>query len=92
MYLPRKSSYSNQRRWKCPLRRETKGRGGKGVSTISGLALSTVDLEKLLAELKKRCGCGGTLKDGVIEIQGDHRETLQEVLALRGIKSKLAGG
>ena len=53
------------------VRRESKGRGGKTVTTISGLCLTLDELKELTAALKKRCGCGGALKDGVIEIQGD---------------------
>lgn len=53
------------------VRRESKGRGGKVVTTISGLQMTEVELKGLTAELKKKCGCGGALKDGVIEIQGD---------------------
>ena len=54
--------------------RETKGRGGKGVTLITGLRLSVAELEALAGDLKRRCGCGGTVKDGVIEIQGDQRD------------------
>jgi len=70
--------------------RQTKGRKGKGVCLITGLPPD--GLEKLARELKQRCGTGGTVKDGVIEIQGDHREALLAELARRGIKAKLAGG
>jgi translation initiation factor 1 len=71
---------------------EKKGRGGKTVSVITGLAGSEETLRALAAELKRRCGTGGTLKEGVIEIQGDHRDTLVEVLKARGINAKRAGG
>ncbi|MFC7003498.1 stress response translation initiation inhibitor YciH [Bowmanella sp. JS7-9] len=74
------------------IRRETKGRKGKGVTTISGLLFSDAELKLLCAELKKQCGCGGSVKEGVIEIQGDNREKIQQVLEKKGIKSKLAGG
>ena len=58
------------------VRRETKGRAGKTVSTITGLPLNQIELAQLLSELKRKCGAGGTVKDGVIEIQGDHVEVL----------------
>lgn len=74
------------------VRRESKGRGGKTVTTISGVALAQEPLKALAAELKKRCGCGGALKDGVIEIQGDHVELLLAELLKRGIKGKKSGG
>ncbi len=72
--------------------RETKGRKGKGVTTISGLPLDCTGLETLAKDLKKRCGSGGTVKDGVIEIQGDHRDVLLEELAKRGWPAKRSGG
>ncbi|MBI4803635.1 MAG: translation initiation factor Sui1 [Desulfovibrio sp.] len=72
--------------------RQTKGRKGKGVSLITGLSLSAVELEKLAKQLKQRCGAGGAVKDGVIEIQGDHRDTLLQELTKLGFKVKLAGG
>ena len=72
--------------------RETKGRKGKGVTLICGVALAEVELAALAKELKQRCGTGGTVKDGVIEIQGDHRERLVEELRRRGYQVKVAGG
>lgn len=74
------------------LQRQTKGRGGGTVIVISGLPLTAVQIKELAGALKKRCGCGGTVKDGVIEIQGDHRDTLLGELQSRGYKVKLAGG
>ena len=74
------------------VRREVKGRRGKTVTTISGLPLADDALRALAAELKRTCGSGGAVKDGVIEIQGDHRETLLTALESRGHKAKLAGG
>ena len=72
--------------------RETKGRKGKGVTLISGLPVDEKGLQKLAKQLKRKCGAGGTVKDGVIEIQGEHRDLLlQELLAL-GYKAKRAGG
>lgn len=72
--------------------RQTKGRKGAGVSIINGLPLDETALKKLGKELKKKCGTGGTVKNGVIEIQGDHREVLQKTLVTKGFKVKLAGG
>ncbi len=72
--------------------RETKGRKGKGVSLISGLALSEDDLKALAKQLKALCGSGGTVKNGVIEIQGDHRELLKQHLEKQFKQVKLAGG
>lgn len=74
------------------VRRETKGRGGKTVTSISGVPLSEEPLRELASALKKRCGCGGALKDGVIEIQGDHVELLLAELLARGFKAKKSGG
>lgn len=74
------------------IQRETKGRKGKGVTCVRGLPGTDTELKLLLAELKKRCGCGGALKDGVIEIQGDKRSEIQALLEGKGFKVKLAGG
>lgn len=72
--------------------RSTKGRGGKCVSLISGLQLGPDELARLAKHLKQKCGSGGTLKDGVIEIQGDHRELIAKELIILGHKAKLSGG
>ncbi len=74
------------------LHRESKGRGGKGVILLKGLVLSEPDLAALAKILKQACGTGGTVKEGVIEIQGDQREKIAEVLRKLGYKVKLAGG
>ncbi len=74
------------------IQRETKGRKGKGVSLITGLQLDDKQLRTLAKQLKKRCGCGGTVKAGIIEIQGDYRELLRESLEKMGHKVKIAGG
>ncbi len=74
------------------IRRETKGRNGKGVTLIDGLPLTAEELNKLAKALKARCGTGGTVKDGIIEIQGDHRALLQQQLQQSGYKVKIAGG
>jgi translation initiation factor 1 len=72
--------------------RETKGRKGKGVTVIHGLPLRGEALRQLVTQLKQLCGSGGTVKDGVIEIQGDHRDKLVEVLTQRGYTVKRSGG
>jgi translation initiation factor 1 len=72
--------------------RETQGRAGKGVTTITGLPLSPVDIDALAAKLKKRCGSGGTVRGGVIEIQGDHRDTIVAELTKLGWAAKRSGG
>lgn len=72
--------------------RETKGRKGKGVTVITGVPLSPSELKALGRELKQVCGSGGTVKNGAIEIQGDHRERLVEALKQRGFTVKRAGG
>ncbi|MBT3344416.1 MAG: translation initiation factor Sui1 [Gemmatimonadetes bacterium] len=72
--------------------RETKGRKGKGVTLITGLSLAGDQLQQLAKDLKARCGAGGTVKDGVIEIQGEHRDTLVQELINRGFQAKRAGG
>ncbi|WP_263140733.1 translation initiation factor Sui1 [Pseudomonas alcaligenes] len=74
------------------VRRETKGRGGKTVTSVSGVPLAEAELKTLATELKRRCGTGGSLKDGVIEIQGDQVELLLAELARRGLKAKKSGG
>jgi translation initiation factor 1 len=72
--------------------REVAGRKGKGVSVVSGLPLGPAELDALAGELKRRCGSGGTVRDGRIEIQGDHRDLLVAELARRGYEAKRAGG
>lgn len=72
--------------------RETKGRKGKGVTVITGVQLAGDALEELATRLKKRCGSGGTVDGGVIEIQGDHRDTLVAELGKLGYSVKRSGG
>ncbi len=72
--------------------RETKGRKGKGVTLIHGVPLTPSDLKLLAKALKQRCGTGGSVKHGVIEIQGDHREQLLRELQAKGWTVKLSGG
>jgi translation initiation factor 1 len=74
------------------VRRESQGRGGKTVTTIAGVGVSEDKLKELAGELKRLCGTGGTVKDWVIEIQGDHREKIVAALQQRGHQVKLAGG
>jgi translation initiation factor 1 len=74
------------------VRRETQGRGGKTVTTVSGLGLASDALRELASDLKRRCGTGGSVKDWVIEIQGDQREAIVAELERRGFTVKLAGG
>jgi translation initiation factor 1 len=77
---------------KVKVRREVAGRRGKAVTTISGVPVDDVDLRALAGRLKKRCGVGGSAKNGVIEIQGDHRELVVAVLKSEGYAPVLAGG
>jgi translation initiation factor 1 len=72
--------------------RETKGRKGKGVTLISGIPLAEKELKAYAKELKAKCGTGGTLKDGVVEIQGDQRDTLLPLLMQKGWVVKRSGG
>lgn len=72
--------------------RESKGRGGKVVTVISGVPLPGAELKTLAKELKQKCGVGGALKDGLIEIQGDQRDLLVSELSKRGFTVKKAGG
>jgi len=74
------------------VRRETAGRKGKAVTTVSGLPLDDAALRALAGRLKKRCGVGGSAKGGVIELQGDHRDAVVEVLRADGYDVVLAGG
>jgi translation initiation factor 1 len=74
------------------IRREVGGRGGKTVTVVSGLALDPPALAALAKRLKSACGTGGTVKSGVLEFQGDHRDQLVSLLASEGFESKLAGG
>lgn len=72
--------------------RQTKGRKGRGVTVVTGLPLAPAELADLARELKKKCGSGGTVRAGVIEIQGDHRDFLVEELTRRGFHAKRSGG
>ena len=74
------------------VRREKKGRGGKTVTTVSGVAMGNKELKALASELKRKCGSGGSVNDGVIEIQGDHVDRVMEELVAKGLKVKRSGG
>jgi translation initiation factor 1 len=74
------------------IRREVKGRRGRGVTTVSGLPLPSDDLRALAGELKRLCSSGGSVKGGVIEIQGDHRDRVAHTLEARGYTVVRAGG
>lgn len=77
---------------KVRIQRQTKGRKGKGVTCVYGLPLEEKALKDLAKQLKKRCGSGGTVKEGVIEIQGDYKEILLQELTKLGYKAVIAGG
>ncbi|HQU38114.1 MAG TPA: translation initiation factor [Anaerolineales bacterium] len=74
------------------LHRESAGRGGKAVTLVRNLVLSAEEMKSLAKRLKQECGTGGTVKDGVIEIQGEHREKIAGLLMKLGYKVKIAGG
>jgi len=74
------------------LHRESAGRGGKAVTLVKNLVLSAEEVKSLAKRLKQECGTGGTVKDGVIEIQGEHREKIAALLPKLGYKVKIAGG
>jgi translation initiation factor 1 len=74
------------------VRRETSGRRGKAVTTVSDVPLDDDGLRELAGRLKKRCGVGGTVKDGVVELQGDHRDAVVDLLRTDGYDVVLAGG
>jgi translation initiation factor 1 len=74
------------------VRREVAGRRGKAVTTVSGVPVKDAELKELAGKLKKRCGVGGSVKGGVIEIQGDHRDVVVEILKAEGYTPVLAGG
>jgi translation initiation factor 1 len=89
---PQSASFSGSADGVVRIQRESKGRGGKTVSVIQGLAGTEKELKALLKSLKGHCGCGGALKNGSLEIQGDNRDKLKQVLEKKGYTVKLAGG
>src|SRR4051794_5515452 len=74
------------------VRREVGGRKGKTVTTVSGVPLDDAGVKELAGRLKKRCGVGGSVKDGVIELQGDHRDVVVQTLRAEGYDAVRAGG
>jgi len=86
------SAIKNPAKQGVRIRRESKGRGGKSVCVIDGLPLNNIELKVLQKKLKSQLGTGGSVKDGCIEIQGDHREKLLQMLDKEGFKAKLSGG
>ena len=74
------------------LRRETRGRKGAGVTLVENISSDAAELKRIAKALKQRCSGGGAIKDGVIEIQGDHRETIEQWLSKEGYKSVRSGG
>ena len=80
-------------RGRVEIRRETGGRGGKTVTTVSGfVGIGLPEKEQLTKKMRGACGCGGTVKDGAIEIQGDQREKMAKILLEAGFRPVLAGG
>lgn len=77
---------------KVRVRRESKGRGGKTVTVISGLPLTAKELDETARQLRKACGVGGAVKEGVIEIQGDQQDKVMQWLVGRGFQAKKSGG
>jgi translation initiation factor 1 len=88
----RLAGVSAPRDGKVRVRREVGGRRGKTVTTVSGVPVREAELKALAGRLKKRCGVGGSVKDGIIELQGDHRETVLRILRAEGYTVVLAGG
>lgn len=74
------------------IQRQTSGRKGKGVCIITGIDLGDKALMSLASELKRRSGCGGSVKNGIIEIQGDNRDQLKQMLEQKGFQVKFSGG
>ena len=83
----------NKNRGRVDIRRETGGRGGKTVTVVEGfVGIGLPEKEQLTKKMRAACGCGGTVKDGAIEIQGDQRETVARILSAAGFRPVLAGG
>ncbi len=90
--VPRKAAPASAGDGIVRVGRETQGRRGKGVTTVRGVPLAGSDLEALAKRLKTRCASGGTVRDGVIEVQGDHRDAIVAMLEADGFKVKRVGG
>ena len=88
-----KAMAPEKNRGRLEVRRETGGRGGKTVTTVSGFTgIGLPEKEQLCKKMRGACGCGGTVKDGAIEIQGDQRETVARILTEAGFRAAMAGG
>lgn len=88
-----KPAAPEKNRGRVEIRRETGGRGGKTVTTAGGfIGIGLPEKEQLCKKMRGACGCGGTVKDGVIEIQGDQRETVARILTEAGFRPVMAGG
>jgi translation initiation factor 1 len=84
---------AEKNRGRVDIRRETGGRGGKTVTVVSGfIGIGLPEKEQLAKKMRAACGCGGTVKDGNIEIQGDQRETIARILTEAGFRPVFAGG
>jgi translation initiation factor 1 len=91
--MTKKESLPEQNRGRVDVRRETGNRGGKTVTVIDGFTgIGLPEKEQLAKKMRAACGCGGTVKDGVIEIQGDQRATVARILTEAGFRPVLAGG
>lgn len=90
---PKKESLPERNRGRVDIRRETGNRGGKTVTVIDGfIGIGLPEKEQLAKKMRAACGCGGTIKDGAIEIQGDQRETVARILTEAGFRPVFAGG
>lgn len=88
-----KTAAPEKNRGRVEVRRETGGRGGKTVTTVSGfVGIGLPEKDQLCKKMRGACGCGGTVKDGTIEIQGDQRETVARILTEAGFRPVMAGG
>jgi translation initiation factor 1 len=90
---PQPEVHNEKNRGRVDIRRETGGRGGKTVTVVSGfIGIGLPEKEQLAKKMRAACGCGGTVKDGNIEIQGDQRETIARILSEAGFRPVFAGG
>jgi translation initiation factor 1 len=90
---PQSAIRNEKGRGRVDIRRETGGRGGKTVTVIDGfVGIGLPEKEQLAKKIRGACGCGGTVKDGAIEIQGDQRETIARILTEAGFRPVFAGG
>jgi translation initiation factor 1 len=90
---PATPSKPEKNRGRVEVRRETGGRGGKTVTVVDGfIGIGLPEKEQLCKKMRGACGCGGTVKEGRIEIQGDQRETIARILSEAGFRAVMAGG